>query len=153
MDEFQFLYRFILITSWLLFFLITEGQTYWALSMLESSYTGRLKSDTTFIKKNTALIHKNVIEMFVRCTIHCAVFVLIKLFVMLCEYLIKNWLSSWFAVGLLVHYCGFHLLNFLCFLCAFLLNFVHSEWKLSNHSFVTMEWPMSYSLWSWHWFL
>ena len=34
--------------------------------------------------------------------IHCAVFVFIKLFVMLCEYLIKNWMNSRFAVGLLV---------------------------------------------------
>ena len=33
---------------------------------------------------------------------HFAVFVWIELFVMLCEYLIKNWLSSRFAVGLLV---------------------------------------------------
>ena len=35
--------------------------------------------------------------------IHCAVFVSNELFVMLCEYLIKNWMSSWFAVSLFVH--------------------------------------------------
>ena len=35
--------------------------------------------------------------------IHICAFVLIKFFVMLCEYLIKNWMSSWFAVSLFVH--------------------------------------------------
>ena len=35
--------------------------------------------------------------------IHCAGFVSIELFVMLCEYLIKNWMSGWFAVSLSVH--------------------------------------------------
>ena len=35
--------------------------------------------------------------------IHSAVFVSIVLIVMLCEYLIKNWTSSRFAVGLFVH--------------------------------------------------
>ena len=35
--------------------------------------------------------------------IQCTVFVLIEFFVMLCEYLIKKWMSSQFAVGLSVY--------------------------------------------------
>ena len=48
-------------------------------------------------------MYKNVIEILVRCTvydlIHFAVFVLIELCVMLCEYLIKKWRSSQLAVS------------------------------------------------------
>ena len=58
--------------------------------------------------KNNCSYSQNVIEMFVRFTyflkydlIHCAVFLWIELFVMLCEYQIKNLLSSCFVVSLL----------------------------------------------------
>ena len=75
--------------------------------------------------------------------IHFAVLVWIKLFVILCESLIKNWMSSWFAVGLLVD-------PLLCSKSSSNLRFTHIPIQFQSFGttkqFVVLPWPPNFCL-------